>query len=131
MSLSIDRDLKTAEVLTRWLFQKFKVEKVICVKRPIKFRGKRLDNGELIYGDILRYGKYVICIRSYHFPDKESFSTLPVYSNSVAQLVGYDADGAEVYEGDVVQAPDGESYLMDISGIAYPSLVAECKLKKE
>ena len=99
--------------------------------RKIKFRGKRLDNGELIYGDILHYGKYEICIRSYHFPDKESFSTLPVYSNSVAQLVGYDADGAEVYEGDVVQAPDGESYLMDISGIAYPSLVAECKLKKE
>ena len=70
--------------------------------KKIKFRGKRLDNGELIYGDILHYGKYETCIRSYLFPDKNSFSTLPVYSDSVAQFVGYDQDGEEIYSDDEV-----------------------------
>ncbi len=75
--------------------------------KPIKFRGKRLDNGELICGDLLHYGKYETCIRSYLFPDKNSFSTLPVDSNSIAQLVGYDADGKEVYEGDALVDEEG------------------------
>ena len=69
--------------------------------RKIKFRGKRLDNGELIYGDLLHYGKYEVCIRSYSSPDKNSFSTLPIDSKSIAQFVGYDSDGNGVYEGDI------------------------------
>ena len=125
--------------------------------KPIKFRGKCLDTGEMVVGKLVT-GSYVeiagyalIVSEStwdeYH-ENSDGCSKImeavergttyriacKVYSvdkTSIAQLVGYDADGAEVYEGDVVQAPDGESYLMTISGIAYPSLVAECKLKKE
>ena len=76
--------------------------------RKIKFRGKRLDNGELIYGDILHYGKYEhynrheTYIRFYTDPYKLSFSTLPVDSDSVAQLVGYDKNGKEIYSDDTV-----------------------------
>ena len=70
--------------------------------RIVKFRGKRRDNGELIYGDLLHYGKYETCIRSYLFPDKNSFSTLPVDPESVAQFVGYDKNGKEIYSDDTV-----------------------------
>ena len=74
--------------------------------RTIKFRGKRLDNGELIYGDILHYGKYETCIRSYLFPDKNSFSTLPVDPESVAQLIGFDKNGEEIYSDDKIRVYD-------------------------
>ena len=74
--------------------------------RPIKFRGETFD-GKVVYGDLLHYGKYEKCIRSYLLPDKISISTLPVKPESVALLVGYDADGKEIYEGDELITPDG------------------------
>ena len=83
----------------------------------IKFRGKRLDNGELIYGDLLHYGKYEVCIRSYSSPDKNSFSTLPVDSKSISQFVGYDADGKEVYEDDVLENDSGKEFKASLKSI--------------
>ena len=56
--------------------------------RPIKFRGRRLDNDNFVYGYFSRY---------HNKPLVDGFM---VYPDSVAQLVGYDADGNEVYEGD-------------------------------
>ena len=90
--------------------------------RTIKFRGKRLDNGELIYGDILHYGKYETCIRSYLFPDKNSFSTLPVDSNSVAQLVGYDKNGKEIYSDDTVVNAYGAEIPFSAMQISYEDI---------
>ena len=65
----------------------------------VKFRGKCLDNGKLVYG---------------HFWHSESFGTtvngVVVDPDSVAQLVGYDEQGREVYEGDEVADPfNGET----------------------
>lgn len=63
--------------------------------KQIKFRGKSKITGEIIYGDLSHYegGSYI---------DDEA-----VYENSVAQFVGYDADGKEVYDGDELDNGDG------------------------
>ena len=68
---------------------------------PIKFRGKRIKDGKMIYGDLEHYFKDV-CIR---YEDKDEPLTYfidKVVKDSIAQLCGYDAEGNEVYEGDVI-----------------------------
>ncbi|MBR4382872.1 MAG: hypothetical protein IKP64_04875, partial [Selenomonadaceae bacterium] len=57
------------------------------MKRPIKFRG-RDKNGKFRYGDFNDIDLGTI------FAD--------VDEDSIAQLVGYDANGKEIYEGDKV-----------------------------
>lgn len=71
--------------------------------REIKFRGKRIDDGLLVFGNCL-----------HQYPDgKVAISHVTklaltfVDPDSVAQLVGYDKDGREVYEGDkLIRIPD-------------------------
>ena len=61
---------------------------------PIKFRGKSEVTGKTIYGiGVKIYPDYSTMIL-------DSLACEDVEENSVAQLVGYDADGNEVYEGD-------------------------------
>lgn len=75
--------------------------------RPIKFRGRDLDSGEYVFfnlEDILldvagSYSEYV----GLHNIDPDS----------VAQLVGYDANGKEVYEGDTVLRYDSEEEFIE------------------
>ena len=56
--------------------------------RTIKFRGARVNTGELVYGDLTHDGGHI------YIDDKR------VNPDSVAQLVGTDNNGEEVYEGD-------------------------------
>ncbi len=75
-------------------------ERMILLKGiPIKFRGKA-ENGEYVYGDLMQ-GNYDES--AFHIKPRKK---RPVYvdKNSVAQLVGYDSNGDEVYEGDIVNA---------------------------
>lgn len=63
------------------------------MNRQIKFRGRDLSGK-------MRYGFYA---ESAGFPYIiENHIWYEVQSKSVAQLVGYDANGKEVYEGDTV-----------------------------
>lgn len=64
-------------------------------ERTIKFRGVSRGLGKLVYGSLLirPEAKYSHCIY-----DGEKF--IPVVARTVVQMIGYDADGAEVYEGD-------------------------------
>ncbi len=79
------------------------------MKRPIKFRGKRSDNGEFVYGsDLAQYDGYVLI--------SNGAPRIYVDPDSIAQLVGYDKDGNEVYEGDTVILPTGEEYEARLSG---------------
>ena len=68
--------------------------------RPIKFRGRDM-NGNLVYGLLTKKKirssgelRWAIAVGNCSLPE-----TIPVNENSIAQLVGYDKDGREVYEG--------------------------------
>lgn len=66
--------------------------------REIKFRGKRMSDGETIYG-------------YYHVRSGDAYiEEWRVEPKTVAQLAGYDTNGDEVYEGDeAVDCTTGET----------------------
>ena len=92
--------------------------------RPIKFRGVSLDTGEFIYGDLR-----IIGIRPHIFKEAQCYydeELIEVDEDSVAQLVGYDANGNEVYEGDKVVS----EYVDEIVARLMDNLPPKAKLKE-
>ena len=78
---------------------------------PIKFRGVSIKDGRTVYGDLIQseYRGAVICeIRA---QDKHGYPRYETVRDSIAQLVGYDDNGNEVYEGDIVYFNSGENNL--------------------
>ncbi|MFS0837251.1 YopX family protein [Paenibacillus sp. 1P03SA] len=79
------------------------------MSRPIKFRGKRIDNGEWVYGYYVK-GATRHCI-------VDSLANFPRYDvnpETVGQYTGLRdskrteeyPEGQEIYEGDIVRYPD-------------------------
>lgn len=72
------------------------------MNRPIKFRGRDLETGEYVFGEFgqgATSGEPMIYFYDY---DAQQWVGAAVEPESVAQLVGYDTDGKEVYEGDTL-----------------------------
>lgn len=77
--------------------------------RTIKFRGRAI-NGDFVYGFLTKKkirssGEIRYAIATGNCTAGE---TIPVNENSIAQLVGVDANGNEVYEGDHFFVGDAE-----------------------
>jgi len=84
--------------------------------RPIKFRGRN-DSGKFVYGDLTHVAG-MISIGGWHVDRK-----------SVAQLVGYDKDGNELYEGDILVDELEQEYTAEIYD--RPEKIARLKLKEK
>lgn len=77
------------------------------MSREIKFRGKRIDNGEWVYGSLI--GSDVIVGKIVDW-DSEYFCTefwLKVDPETVGQCTNLnDCNGKVIYEGDILKIPD-------------------------
>ncbi|MBR3747245.1 MAG: hypothetical protein IKN27_09845 [Selenomonadaceae bacterium] len=94
------------------------------MKRPIKFRGRDKETGKIVFGSFVDYGEH--CNSRYWINPPTNEANHPVDPDSVAQLVGYDANGKEIYEGDKVVSEYGD----EIVARLMDNLPPKAKLKE-
>ncbi len=83
--------------------------------REILFRGKRVDNGEWVYGDLLHPDLYG---NGYSIEDftKEKGNCFDVIPETVGQYVMTDSIGNKIFEGDIVKGTDQLEKELEVYG---------------
>lgn len=111
------------------------------MNRPIKFRGRVINRkaavgneaeiGDLVTGSLIIYEEEPARRRCWikRQEKKHVHIDYPVDEDSIAQLVGYDKDGREVYEGDVLIDELEQEYTAEIYD--RPEKIHALKLKED